>query len=166
MSEARRGEPSVPAMVTPYSAGLIGGALGGLAMVAMALVYGVLNGNLWLPVNLIGATLVRDLQTASLETLAAFSAPALAAGLVIHFTLSIGLGFLFALLLPALPGPPLLWSLSVGPALWVIAAVITLPLFNPVMAEYVDVPSFFLAHLAYGLILGWWVSRSPKVPVG
>ena len=58
---------SVPAMVYPYKAGLIGGALGGAAMVIVAVAYGLLTGRLWLPVNLVGATVVRDLQTASLE---------------------------------------------------------------------------------------------------
>ena len=158
-------EPSVPAMVHTYRAGLVGGLLGGLAMVAVALIYGVLAGTVWLPVNLIGATVVRELQTAPPDVLSTFQPAALVAGLVIHLALSAFLGLVFALLLPTLPGPPILWSIVIGPALWGIASLLVLPAVNPVMAEYVDVPSFFLAHLVYGLVLGWWIARSPKIPV-
>jgi len=157
---------SVPAMVYTYKAGLIGGALGGAAMVIVALTYGLLNGRLWLPVNLIGATVVRDLQTASLETLMAFNAAALIAGLALHALLSIGLGFIFALLLPTMPGPPMIWSLTVGPLLWALAGLLVVPAINPVMARSVDVPSFLIAHVAYSLLLGGWIARTPKIAAG
>ena len=157
-------ERSVPAWVYPYRLGVIGGALGGLAMVVVALGYGLWSGRgIWLPVNLIGATLVRDLQGASLETLSQFNATALIAGLVLHGSLSIGLGFLFAVLLPTMPGPPMFWSLTVGPLLWMMASVLTLPLLNPVMEKYVEVSSFLIAHIAYGLVLGGYVTRQPKI---
>jgi len=155
--------PSVPAMVYPYSSGLIGGALGGIAMVVVALIFGVLSNKVWLPVNLIGATLVRDLQGASIETLAQFNPAALIVGLIMHALLSLGLGFVFALLLPTMPGPPVFWALTVGPLLWSIASLLILPALNETMAQNVDVPSFFIAHLVYGLVLGWWVARTPKI---
>ena len=168
--ESPRGEShgapmSVPATVYPYRAGLIGGAFGGMAMVVVASVYGLINGSVWLPVNLIGAALIRDLQGASLETLSQFNFAALIAGLALHAALSVGLGLVFALLLPTMPGPPIVWSLTVGPLLWALASLITLPIVDPVMDQYVDKPSFFVAHLAYGLVLGWWVSRTPKIRV-
>jgi hypothetical protein len=162
---AERGR-AVPALVYPYTAGLVGGALGGLAMIVVALFYGVLTGRLWLPVNLIGATLVRDLQNAPLAALEQFNAPALIVGLLLHAALSVGLGFVFALLLPTLPGPPIVWSLTIGPLLWGLASLITLPLLNPVMARHVDAASFFVAHLVYGVVLGWSVARSPKIRAG
>ncbi len=68
--EAERAERSVPEWVYPYRAGVVGGALGGLAMVVVALAYGIWSGRgIWLPVNLIGATIVRDMQSASIDTL-------------------------------------------------------------------------------------------------
>jgi hypothetical protein len=142
----------------------MGGALGGVAMVVVALIYGVLSNNVWLPINLIGATLVRDLQGATIETLSQFNLAALIVGLILHAILSLGLGFIFALLLPTMPGPPILWAVTVGPLLWSIASLLTLPALNETMAQNVDVPSFFVAHLVYGLVLGWWVARTPKVP--
>jgi uncharacterized membrane protein YagU involved in acid resistance len=153
------------AWVNPYRVGVSGGALGGLAMIGVALAYGWQQDNVWLPVNLIGATLVRNLQTASLAELSTFNLAALIAGLALHLVMSVGLGFVFALLLPTLPGPVLLWSLAIGPALWVLASLLTLPLINPVMNQYVDRPSFFAAHFVYGLILGLWFTRAHKVHV-
>jgi hypothetical protein len=155
---------SVPEMVYPYRAGLIGGAFGGLAMVAVAIIYGVTSGHgIWPPVNLIGATLIRDLQSASIDQLSRFNANACVAGLALHTLLAVGLGFLFALLMPTFPGSPIIWSLIVGPLLWSIASLLTLPSLNPVMNSYVDRWSFFVAHGVYALVLGVWIARTPKV---
>ncbi len=157
-------ETSVPAWVYPYRAGVIGGGLGGLAMIGVAAIYGLISGvGLWLPVNLIGATVVRDLQDASLPQLTAFHGAALVAGLALHMSLAIFLGLIFALLLPTFPGSPVLWSLLISPLLWALAAVLILPLLNPVMAQHVEHTSFFVAHVVYGLVLGWWIARTPKV---
>ena len=157
-------ELSWPAMVYPYKAGLIGGALGGLLMIVVAIFYGLVSGHgVWLPVNLIGATIMRDLQTASFEQLTQFNASAFIAGLILHGALAVGLGFIFALLLPTFPGRPLLWAITIGPLLWAMASMLILPLLDPVMHQYVDWSSFFVAHLLYGGMLGWWIGRTPKV---
>lgn len=159
------GSVGVPAMVYPYSAGIVGGLLGGLAMVVVALIYGFLSGKgPWYPVNLIGATLLRNLQNAPPEVFQQFNLAALISGLGIHLVISVTLGLLFALVLPTLPGTPYLWAIIVGPLLWLSATLVALPLLNPVMQTYVDWPSFAIAHIAYSLVLGWWVARTPKVP--
>jgi hypothetical protein len=156
---------SVPAWVYPYRAGLIGGALGGAAMIAVAVVYSLTSGRgIWLPVNLIGATLIPSLQSASLATLAQFTAAALVAGVLLHTALSIGLGFVLTVLLPTLPGSPVIWSLTIGALLWSLAGLIGLPLLNPIMGRAVDAPIFFIEHVAYGLALGSWIARTPKIP--
>lgn len=153
-----------PAEIIPYRAGMIGGLAGGSAMVLVAIAYGLLSGRgIWFPVNLIGATLVRELQRASPEALMSFHAGAFFAGLLLHAFLSITLGVLYALILPTLPGSPLLWAVIVGPLPWLAATWIILPIFNPVMVRYVDWPSFALAHLAYGLIMGILVGCMPRV---
>ncbi len=155
---------AVPDMVYPYRVGLVGGLWGGLAMVGVAALYGFSSGyGPWLPVNLIGATLVRSLQAASLDRLMQFDAAALIAGLALHAALSIGLGLLFALLLPTMPGSPIAWSIVVGPLLWTLVSVLILPMINPVMAQHVDHTSFLIAHVVYSLVLGWQIARTPKV---
>ena len=157
-------ELSVPAWVYPYRAGIIGGAWGGVAMIVVAIIYGVTSGHgLWLPVNLIGATIVRSLQSAPLEQLSAFNPVVLIVGLTLHMALSIGLGLIFALLLPTFPGSPLLWAIIIGPLLWALASVLILPLLNPVMARNVDHLSFFVAHVVYSVVLGLWIARTPKI---
>jgi hypothetical protein len=157
-------ELSVPAWVYPYRAGIIGGFLGGVAMIAVAVIYGLSSGRgVWLPVNLIGATMVQELQIAPLEQLSAFNPIALIIGLTLHMALSIGLGFIFALVLPTFPGSPLLWAIIIGPLLWALASVLILPLLNPVMAQNVDHLSFFVAHVVYSIVLGLWIARTPKV---
>ncbi|HBY92780.1 MAG: hypothetical protein M5U01_33885 [Ardenticatenaceae bacterium] len=156
----------VPTEVYPYSAGLVGGLLGGLAMAAVAIATGLLIGRgPWYPLNLVAATIVRSLQATPPEMLSQFYLPALIVGFILHMLLSISIGFLFALLLPTLPGPPWIWSLLIGPALWFGAQFVVLPAVNPVMSTSVWLPSFFVAHLVYGLVLGAWVQRGGKVPV-
>jgi hypothetical protein len=155
----------IPALVYPYSAGVYGGLLGGLAMIPVALLYGVLSGRgIWYPVNLIAATLIRSWQQASPDQVAQFSVEGLAVGLAIHILMSVGLGLLFAILLPTLPGQPLIWAFLVGPILWSAAVFAGLPLLNPMMARYIDLPSFATANILYSLILGTWVARTPKIP--
>ncbi len=155
----------VPATVYPYSAGVYGGLLGGLAMVPVALLYGVLSGRgIWYPVNLVAATLIRSWQQATPDQVAQFSIEGLVVGLAIHILMSAGLGLLFAILLPTLPGQPLYWAFLVGPILWSGAVFAGLPLLNPVMARYIDLPSFAVANILYSLILGTWIARTPKIP--
>jgi hypothetical protein len=145
---------------------VIGGLLGGLAMalVATATVPFIGRG-LWFPINLVAATVLRDLQTASPEALGQFIPLAFVVGLIIHLIISVLVGTLFALLLPTLPGPALIWSLIAGPTLWAIVQFVVLPLVNPIMSRLVNPVSFVIAHLLYSLVLGLWVIRYAKVPV-
>jgi hypothetical protein len=154
----------VPEMVHPYSAGAYGGLAGGLGMVPFAILYGLMSGNgIWYPVNLIAATIIRNWQSASPAQLAQFSVAGLVTGLAIHIAMSTLLGLSFASLLPTLPGTPLVWAFVVGPLLWAGAVFAGLPLFNPVMARLIDLPSFALANISYSLILGTWVARTSKI---
>ncbi len=159
-----RPELGVPAYVYPYRAGVIGGLLGGVAMVVPALAYGALSGyGPWYPVNLVAATVLPHLQALSPQALAGFHPLYLGVGLVIHLIVATTLGFLFAVLLPALPGRPEVWALVVGPLLWLGATVVVLPTLNPLMSQLLDWPSFALANLAYGLVMGSWVAHTDKI---
>lgn len=154
-----------PTEVYPYRAGIVGGLLGGLAMALVAFLYGVISGRgIWFPVNLVGATVVRELQQATPEQLMQFSLAGTLAALSLHLLISTFLGLLFTMSLPALPGPPVVWALVIGPALFLAAFVVILPLINPAMVHQLDVLSFGAAHLVYGLVMGLWVARSAKVP--
>jgi hypothetical protein len=155
----------VPALVYPYSAGVFGGLWGGLAMIPVALGYGFISGRgIWYPVNMIAATLIRSWQQASVNQLMQFSIAGLVVGLFIHLVMSVLLGLAFAILLPTMPGSPILWALIVGPILWAGAIFAGLPLFNPMMAQYIDWPSFAVANIVFSLVLGGRINRSPKIP--
>jgi hypothetical protein len=154
----------IPAEIYPYSAGIKGGLLGGLAMIPMALAYGVISGRgIWYPVNLIAATFLPAWQHASPALLAQFHLDGLLIGLATHLVMSVVLGFIFAVMMPALPRTPLFWAFVIGPLLWGGAVYAGLPLFNPVMAHYIDLPSFALANIVYSLVLGLWMARTPKI---
>jgi uncharacterized membrane protein YagU involved in acid resistance len=159
-------QSALPNEIYPYHAGVTGGLLGGAAMAIVGILTGVLLGyGPWYPINLLAATAIREFQTMSPEQLAEFSLPGLFVGTILHLTISVAIGLLFTVLLPMLPGHPLLWSLIAGGVLWVFADVVLLLPLNPIMASLVNVPSFIVAHLVYTIILGLWVSRYEKVPI-
>jgi hypothetical protein len=60
----------------------------------------------------------------------------------------------------------LFWGPVIGPLLWVGATVAVLPMLNPVMAASVEWISFGLGNVLYGLILGWWIDRTPLIHGG
>jgi hypothetical protein len=155
-----------PEWVYPYPAGVVGGLLGGVAVALVGAAYGLISGiGLWRPVNLVAATVLRDMQTQSLDSLSQFNLLAAVVGLVIHALMSIGLGEMFSFILPAVPGRPLYWGPVIGPLLWVGAVVAGLPLINPIMAANVHWPSFAVANILYGFVLGWWIDRTPMIHV-
>ncbi len=154
----------ISAHIYPVQTGAVGGVLGGAAMVIVAIMYGLVSGRgIWYPVNLIAAAVIRQWQNAPAEMFMQFNPTGLIFGAAIHIMLSVVIGVLFALLLPTLPGHPLLWAFVVGPVLWYGALFAALPLLNPVMAQHVDLPSFFVAHFVYSLVVGLWLERAPQV---
>ena len=154
-----------PEWVYPYSAGIFGGLIGGLGVALVGLGYGVYSGNVWLPVNVVAATVLRNLQSQSADALGQFAPSALIAGLLIHALMSTALGLMFAFILPALPGRPLYWGPVIGPLLWVGGYVAALPLVNPVMVRNLEIISFTIANILFGILLGWWIDRTPMVRV-
>ena len=97
----------VSAHVYSLENGAIAGALGGLAMVAVAVLYGLVSGNgIWYPVNLIAAVVIRQWQGAPPAVFMQFDPLGLAAGITIHLVLSVSIGLLFTLLLPRMPVAP------------------------------------------------------------
>ena len=154
-----------PEWVYPYSAGILGGLIGAVGVAVVGLGYGVYSGNVWLPVNVVAAAVMRSLQSRPTTALGDFDPAALIVGLLIHAAMSITLGLMFAFILPALPGRPLYWGPVIGPLLWVGAYVAALPLINPVMVRNLEIISFTMANALFGVLLGWWIDRTPMVRV-
>ena len=99
----------------------------------------------------------------TLTQLEQFSWAALLVGTVIHGIASLIVGLLFGLLLPAMPGGPLVWGGLVGPLLWSGLVYAFMSVLNPVMNRMVDWPWFIASQFAFGLAAGLVVFYTEKV---
>lgn len=150
----------LPEKVHPYSAGATGGLIGGAAMAATALAYGLLSGRgIWYPINLLSGMVL----PAVAEHPEQFSPTGLVVATLIHGLTSLGVGMFFGVLLPTLPRWPIFWGGIVGPILWTGAIYSFMGVLNPALAQQVDWKWFVASQFAYGLVMGIVVTRSEKV---
>jgi len=150
----------LPEKMHPYSAGATGGLIGGAAMAATALAYGMLSGNgIWYPINLLAGMVMSSVA----EHPQQFSLAGLIIATLIHSLTSLGVGMFFGVLLPTLPCWPVFWGGIVGPILWTGAIHSFMGVLNPSLAEKVDWPWFVASQFAYGLVMGMVLTRSEKV---
>lgn len=155
-----------PTETYPYQAGVMGGVIGGIGMAIVGIIAGFVVGRgPWYPINLVAAAAIRSFQTMTPEQLSQFSLAGFFVATILHFTISIIIGLVFARLLSALPGHPVVWSVIGGSVLWVFIDIVFLFLVNPTMGRLVNVPSFIIAHFVYTILLGLWVNRYEKVPI-
>jgi hypothetical protein len=155
----------LPVEVYPISAGLWGGAAGGLVMAVLAMLYGVVaHSSPWYAVNLMAAVALPELGTASHETLLTFDASAFALALVVHGVVSLLVGLLYGALLPTFPWHPLVSGGLVAPLVWTALLAATLHAINPVLNARVDWLWFVVTQIGFGLAAGAMVMRSEKVP--
>ncbi len=156
----------LPLEVQPYSAGLRGGAAGGVAMALVAMLYGVLaQGSPFYPINLFAATVMPSLNTADLETLRAFNGTAFGLACVLHFGLSMLVGLVYAALLPTLPGRTWLWGGLIAPIAWSGVAWVTLGLVAPALNQRIDWIWFIASQAAFGLVAGFVIARIEPIAV-
>jgi len=154
----------VPVEVQPYSAGIIGGLVGGIAMAAVALLYGLLaHGSLWYPINLLAGIAIPGMARLSGAELRAFSLPALIIGTLAHGVISLLTGLLYAVMLPMLPRRHMLWGGVVAPLLWTGLIWAVLGVVNPALDARIEWPWFIASQIAFGLVAGLVISRA--VPV-
>lgn len=154
----------LPVEVRPYSAGLRGGLAGAVAMAAVALLYGFVGERgPWYPINLLAAVVVPSLAAGNPELLRAFSALGLAVASVVHLLVSLLVGLLYAVLLPMLPGSPLVWGAIVAPLLWSGGLWGLLGWIDPVLESGLSWPWFVASQLAFGVACGLVVSRSERI---
>ncbi len=154
----------IPVEVRPYSAGLRAGLAGGVAMAAVAILFGLLvKGSIWYPINLLAAVALPSLATADLAQLRAFNGMALGLGTVVHAILSALVGLLYAVILPTLPRFPVVWAGFVAPALWTALVWSTLGVINPVLNQRIEWSWFIASQVAFGVVTGWVVARAEPV---
>ena len=155
----------IPAEVHPYSAGLIGGAVGGVGMAIIACLYGLLaQGSIWYPVNLLAAAALPSLTNAGPDVLKTFQMSAFIIALLSHVVISLFVGLLFATILPMLPSRfTAFWGSFLAPALWTALIASTLQLINPALNSKIAWGWFIASQIAYGLITGYIVAHSKWV---
>ena len=75
----------IPAEIHPYSSGIKGGIVGGIAMAIVACLYGVIaHRSIWYPINLLAAVAVPSLAQADLAQLTAFNGTGFIVALISH----------------------------------------------------------------------------------
>jgi hypothetical protein len=165
---------TLPEKYHPYSAGAKGGALGGVAMALTAIAYGVFSGHgPWYPINLLAGMVLWSYGALPTAELQQFRFDGLVAATVTHAVASVGVGLIYGVLLPTLPGRPIVSGGLVAPLLWTGAIYAFMGVLNPPLHEVVVhrsvLPWFVASQFVYGLVVGMVVIRSEQVyaePIG
>jgi hypothetical protein len=155
----------IPAEIHPYSSGIKGGIVGGIAMAIVACLYGVIaHRSIWYPINLLAAAAMPSLAQADLAQLTAFNGTAFIVALISHGILSILVGLLFAVLLPMLPSRrAAFWGSLISPLLWSALIWATLRLINPALNARIDWIWFIASQIAFGMTTGYVVHHTKMV---
>jgi hypothetical protein len=155
----------IPVQVHPYSAGLLGGAFGGVGMAIIACLYGFLaHGSIWYAINLLAAAALPSLTDAGPEVLNTFQLPGFIVALLTHVIFSLFVGLMFAVILPMMPSRfTAFWGSFLAPVLWTALIASTLQLINPALNSKIAWSWFIASQIAYGLITGYIVAHSKWV---
>ena len=155
----------IPAEIHPYSSGLKGGIVGGVAMAIVASLYGLIaHGSIWYPINLLAAAAMPSLAQADVAQLRAFNGTAFIMALIIHGVTSLLVGLLFAVLLPMLPSRrAAFWGSLISPLLWTALVWATLRLVNPLLDARIDWFWFIASQIAFGMTTGYVIHHAGTV---
>jgi hypothetical protein len=155
----------IPVRVHPYTAGLFGGAVGGVGMAIIACLYGLIaQGSLLYPVNLLAAAALPSLAEAGPAELKAFHLSGFVVALLSHGIISLLVGLLYAAILPMMPSRfTAFWGSFLAPVLWTALVASTLGLINPALNAKIAWGWFIASQVAFGLITGFIVAHSKEV---
>lgn len=154
----------LPLRTHPISAGLKGGLAGGVAMAVLACTYGVFRaGSIWLPINLLAATVNAQSSHVGAPELNAFHAESFAIALGLHVLVSSTVGLLYGAMLPMFARRPIVLGGLIGPVLWSGLLYSLLSLLNPLLEAHIDWPWFVTSQVAFGVVAGLVVVRNPRV---
>jgi hypothetical protein len=155
----------IPEEIHPYSSGIEGGIVGGVAMAMVACIYGAIAyRTIWYPINLLAAAAVPSLAQADLAQLTSFNSTGFVVALISHGLFSILVGLLFAVLLPMLPTRrAAFWSSFISPLIWSALIWATLRLINPALNARIDWIWFIASQIAFGMTTGYVVHHSKMV---
>jgi Cytochrome c oxidase subunit IV len=166
MEAGVRGHRAVlPVEIYPYMAGIRGGIAGGAVMAVLAALYGIFRyGSPWYPINILSASVMSSMASASTATLARFDLEIFLIAVLIHGTVSVLVGLLYGVLLPMLPRNPILFGGVIAPLLWTGLLWGTLDVINPVLDVRIDWLWFMVCQVGFGLTTGLITARSTRIP--
>ena len=154
----------IPAEIHPYSAGIKGGIVGGIAMAIVAVAYGIIaHGSPWYPINLLATAAVPVPAQIRQEELLAFHALGLIVALISHAVVSLLVGLLYAAILPMLPRHPAFWGGLIIPLMWTGLLWTFLDVINPTLNQYIDWRWFIASQVAFGMIGGFVIARAERI---
>jgi hypothetical protein len=154
----------LPLEIYPYSAGLIGGLAGGVAMAVLAILYGLIgHQSIWYPINLLAAAGSANISAMSHQQLLAFNPTGLVLATIIHGAGSALVGLLYGITLPMFPRRPLLLGGILAPVFWTGLLHSGLDVINPTLQARIDWPWFMAAQFAFGIVAGVVVSRRARI---
>lgn len=155
----------IPEEYHPYSAGLIGGIFGAIAMAVVACAYGIISQqSIWYPINLLAAGAMPSLANADVTQLRTFNGAGFIVALISHGVISLLVGLLYAVLLPMLPSRfSAFWGSLAAPILWSGLISATLDVINPALNARIDWSWFIASQVAYGLVTGYVVAHTKTV---
>src|SRR5215471_15460753 len=154
----------LPLHTHPISAGIKGGLAGGVAMAALACLYGVLKaGSLWYPINLLAATVYAQSLKLGPAQLYSFHSDSFAIALGLHGIGSIFVGLLYGAMLPMFARRPIVLGGLIAPVLWSGLLYSIMELLNPLLASRIDWIWFMASQFAFGIVAGIVVVRQERV---
>jgi hypothetical protein len=152
--------------------GLIGGAIGGMAMTIPAEAWSLGTGRgLWYPVNLLAAMILPGMDRLSDAELSNFHLGWIATALTLHILMSLAFGVALSWLLGRVKPIPstLAWGGLMMPLLWTSFSHSLMGVVNPLLQRRVDWPWFIASQFVFGVVAAIVVERSEKKfipPVG
>lgn len=151
----------LPLEIYPISAGIKGGLAGGVAMAAVAMLYGIVSGNgVWYAVNLLSAGFFPERSAGQMGT---FSWDLFGVAVILHGIISLVVGMLYGAMLPMFPRRPILLGGLITPILWSGLIHSILEIVNPMMNQRIHWVWFMFSQIGFGLVAGFIVSKQERV---
>src|SRR5580692_4490049 len=138
----------LPIETYPISAGVKGGLAGGVAMAALACLYGLLKaGSIWYPINLLAAVVYAPSEVPSVSQLNSFHPGLFFIAVVLHIVSSTLVGLLYGAMLPMFARRPILLGGLIAPVLWSGLLYSIIGLLNPVLDSHIDWTWFIASQI-------------------
>jgi hypothetical protein len=154
----------LPLEIYPYSAGVRGGLVGGVAMAMLAILYGLIgHGSIWYPVNLLAAAGSARIDAMDYNQLLAFHGSGLVLAIIIHVIGSALVGILYGVTLPMFPRRPILLGGILAPLFWSGILYTGLGIIHPVLQARIDWGWFMASQVAFGAVAGLVVARHERI---